>query len=162
MDAKNLALWGDSFASPNGPDVRIDVPWDAEKLPAQSEPLGGLLALYGALYEPDVRAVYGQGGLAGWMFVVQSQFCYVPHDAIVPGTATVSGLSDVTGALAPRPVRLDGLVDGTNRLVTGDTLAKAFAPSQAAYAAAKAPNRLTVGDSKEKVSTWLIAQLKAK
>lgn len=160
IDAKNLALWGDSFAPPNAADVRIDVPWDAEKLPGQSEPLGGLLALYGALYEPDVRAIYGQGGLAGWMFVVQSPFCYVPHDAIVPGAALVSGLSDVAGALAPRPLRLEGLVDGTNRLVTGEKLAKAFAPTQAAYTAAKAANRLMVGGGKEKPAAWLVAQLK--
>jgi hypothetical protein len=162
LDGKRVALWGDSFAAPNAADVRIDVPWDAEKLPAQAEPLGGLLALLGALYEPDVRAMYGQGGLAGYQSLLQSQFCYVPHDATVPGALTTGDLADVAAVLAPRPLRLEGLVDGTNRRVAAEALAKVYAPTQAAYAASKAENRLTIGTGKEKPSAWLAAQLKGK
>jgi cephalosporin-C deacetylase-like acetyl esterase len=165
FDAKQLALWGDSLAVPNGDSVRIDVPWDAEKLPAQSEPLGGLLGLLGALYEPDVRAVYAQGGLAGYESVLRSQFCYVPHDAIIPGALTTGDLSEVAAALAPRSLRLEGLVDGTNRKVSAAILAKCFEPTRTAYTAAKAQERLAIGDEKQKdvkPATWLLAQLKTK
>ena len=46
-----------------------------------AEPLGGLLALFGALFEDDVRAVSVHGGLAGYESLLLSPFCYVPHDA---------------------------------------------------------------------------------
>lgn len=161
VDAGRIALWGDSFAPPNADGVRLDVPWDADKLPAQAEPLGGLLALLAGLYEPDVRAIYGNGGLAGYQSVLQSYFCYVPHDAIVPGALTVGDLGDVAAALAPRPVCLDGLVDGVNCRVSGAALAKAFDVTQTAYQDAKAKDRLTIGGD-VKPAAWLAAQLRAK
>ncbi|MBL8799533.1 MAG: acetylxylan esterase [Planctomycetia bacterium] len=160
VDAKQLALWGDSFAAPNGDAVKLDVPWDAEKLPAQSEPLGGLLALLGALSEPDVKATYGQGGLSGYQAVLQSHFCYVPSDAIVPGALTTGDLCDVAAALAPRAVRLQGLVDGTNRPVSAAVLAKVYEPTRSAYTAAKVGDRLSVGEDKTKPTAWLLGQLK--
>ncbi|OAI47225.1 hypothetical protein AYO44_09910 [Planctomycetaceae bacterium SCGC AG-212-F19] len=165
LDPLNVALWGDSFAAPNAADVRVDVPWDAEKLPGQSEPMGALLALFGALYEPNVRAIYSQGGLAGFRSVLKSQFCYVPQDVIVPGALTAGGLNDVAAALAPRPLRLEGLVDGVNKPVSPEMLAKTFEPIHAAYAAytqALAATRLSIGDSKEKPWAWLLAQMRGK
>jgi cephalosporin-C deacetylase-like acetyl esterase len=160
VDAKKLALWGDSFAAPNGDAVKLEVPWDAEKLPAQSEPLGGLLALFGALYEPDVRAIYGQGGLSGYQAVLQGHFCYLPADAIVPGALTTGDLCDVAAAVAPRPVRLTGLVDGVNRKVSADVLAKTYEPTRSAYTTAKAGERLIVGEDKSAPAAWLLGQLK--
>jgi hypothetical protein len=160
LDAARIALWGDSLAQPNGDAVQLAVPWDAEKLPAQSEPLGGLLALLGGLYEPEVRAIYGQGGLAGYQSVLQSQFCYVPHDAIVPGALTAGDLSDVAAALAPRPLRLEGLVDGVNRRVPAAVLAKTFEPATAAYRTAKVEDRLAISESVTKPAGWIVGQLK--
>jgi cephalosporin-C deacetylase-like acetyl esterase len=162
LDAGRLALWGDSFAPVNLPDRNLQVPWDADKLPLQSEPLGGLLALFGALFEDGVKAAYGQGGLAGYQSLLVSPFLYVPHDAVVPGALTAGDLGDVAAALAPRPVRLEGLVDGLNRRVAPDMAAKAFEPARTTYQAAKAADRLqiVVEPGKESPARWLLAQLK--
>ena len=47
------------------------MPLDADKQPDLAEPLGGLLALFGALYEDDVKAVYVRGGLDGYQSVLR-------------------------------------------------------------------------------------------
>jgi len=112
---KRIALWGDSFAPANPSDVRVDVPLDADKLPASAEPLGTLLALFSALYEKDVRAVYAHGGLVSYASVLDSPFCYLPHDVIVPGALTAGDMSDVISALGPCPTRVEGTVTGLNQ-----------------------------------------------
>ncbi len=112
-----VALWGDSFAPANPPDRDLAVPQDASPFPDHAEPLGGFLALFGALYEKDVKAAYAFGGLKGFASLLESPFCYVPHDTIVPGALTLGDLDDVAAALAPRPLRLEGRVDGLNRRV---------------------------------------------
>ncbi|HEX5272284.1 MAG TPA: acetylxylan esterase [Gemmataceae bacterium] len=117
LDTRRVALWGDSLAPVNAADRDLKVPLDAEKQPDLAEPLGGLLALFGALYEGDVKAVYVRGGLDGYRSVLRSPFVYVPHDIIVPGALTAGDLGDVAAALAPRPLRQEGLVDGQNRRV---------------------------------------------
>ncbi len=117
VDPKRVALWGDSFASPNPPDRRFEMPLEVDGQPAAAEPLGALVALFGALYEENVAAVYVRGGLDSYRSILDSFFCSVPFDAIVPGALTVSDLSDVAAALAPRPVRIEASVDGWNRLV---------------------------------------------
>src|SRR5262249_26376513 len=57
VDAGRVALWGESFAPVNPPERHLAVPLDAEPAPDLAEPLGGLLALFGALFEDDIRAV---------------------------------------------------------------------------------------------------------
>jgi dienelactone hydrolase len=163
LDATRLALWGDSFAPVNPKDRNLEVPWDADKLPTQAEPLGGLLALLGGLFEDRVRAVCARGGLAGYDSVLQSSFCYLPHDAVVPGALTAGDLCDVAGALAPRPLRLEGLVDGLNRRVPNDVVEKAYEPTVAAYRSAEARDRFLLEAESGKplaVAQWLLAQLK--
>jgi hypothetical protein len=164
LDAARCAVWGESFAPVNAADRDLRVPLDAEKLPAQAEPLGGLLALFAALYDPDVRAVSVNGGLDGFASVLQSQFVYIPHDVIVPGALTLGDLGDVTAAIAPRAVRLEGLVDGHDQRVSVERLAKAYEPARTAYRAAKAEDRLTLEDAgaEQKRVAWLLAQVKAK
>jgi len=136
LEPARIALWGDSFAPVNEGDIRVEVPWDADKVPAQSEPLGGLLALFGGLFEDDIRAISVNGGLVSYASLLESQFCFVPHDVIVPAALTTSDLSDVAAALQPRPVLLQGLVDGQNRRA-----------------------KSTVAE-KEAVAAWLVKQLK--
>src|SRR5262249_30231461 len=97
--------------------AELAVPLDADPFPHFAEPLGGLLALLGGLFEESVRAVYVRGGLASYGALLESPFLYVPHDAIVPGAVAVGDLGQVASALAPRPIRLEGLVDGRNRPV---------------------------------------------
>lgn len=159
LDGARLALWGDSFAPVNPPDARVEVPWDAEKLPAQAEPLGGLLALFGALFEDDVRAVHVQGGLASWQTLLQSQFCQVPHDVIVPGALTAGEIGDVVAALSPRPVSLRNLIDGRNRQADRATIVQGLEPALRAYKLGKAEDKLAI-DGKESVASWLLGRLK--
>jgi hypothetical protein len=162
LDETRMALWGDSFAPVNAAGDNVEVPWDAAKLPAQSEPLGGLLALFGALYEPDVRAVYARGGLESYRSLLRSPFLYVPHDALVPGALTAGDLEDVVAALSPRPVRLEGLVDGLNRRLSTLGLEKSYTQARAAYRG-KESGRLVLNAqpaADADVVRWLTAQLK--
>src|SRR5262249_2607613 len=144
VDANKVALWGDSFAPVNAIEVRADVPWDAEKLPAQAEPLGGLLALLGALFEEQIAAVYVHGGLVNYITLLAGPFCYVPHDVIVPGAVPAGDLRYVAAALAPRPLRLQNLVDGRNRKPWVDIAADALEPAPTVYRAEGAAQRLLI------------------
>ncbi len=160
VDGRKLALWGDSFAAPNPEDRETAVPWDADPLPGQSEPLGGLLALFGALFEDDVQAVCARGGLVGCASLLESPFVYVPYDAIVPGALLAGDLNDVAAALAPRALRLEGLVNGLNQLVAPETLA-ALEPVRAAYRSA-GPERLQLlrkAPDGDPPGRWLLARL---
>lgn len=149
-----LALWGDSFAPPNPFDRDLAVPLDAAKLPEQSEPLGGLLALLGALFEDQVTAVHAHGGLASQELLLRSPFCYVPHDAVVPGALTIGDIGDVVAALAPRPVRLTGLVDGFNRTLVKRAAVTHLTSARMAYDSSGTQDRLVI--QTERLSpTWL-------
>ena len=87
----------------------------------QAEPLGGLLAILGGLFDESVRAVAVRGGLSSYLSILEDRFAYVPKDIIVPGIVDAGDISDVVAALAPRPVLLERMVDGRNRLVGSDS-----------------------------------------
>src|SRR6185436_929348 len=80
VDGARVALWGDSFA-PVNPAGFADPLIGEERPPHQSEPLGVLLGLLGALFEDDVKAIVARGGFAGYQALLRDRFCYVPHDA---------------------------------------------------------------------------------
>jgi dienelactone hydrolase len=162
LDAGHIALWGDSFAKVNPERRDLQVPLDADDQPDLAEPLGQLLAVFGALFEEDVRAVYAGGGLTNYRSLLQGPYGYVPHDALVPGAITVGDLGEAAAALAPRPLRLEGLVDGLNRRASDQEIAKAYEPAQAAYREAKAEGSLTLAldtTSGKDVAEWLLKQL---
>jgi hypothetical protein len=159
LDASRVALWGDSFAPVNLPDAILHVPWDAEKVPAQSEPLGGLLALFGALYEDGVVAVHVQGGLASWQTLLGSASCHVARDVLVPGALTAGELGDVAAGLAPRPVRFVGLVDGQNRRASQQVVTAGLEPTLRVYLKEGVKDRLVI-DGKESTAAWVLAHLK--
>jgi hypothetical protein len=141
----------------------LAAPLDAAKQPHQAAPMGGLVALFGALYEPGVRAVYARGGLRDYQSLLRSPFLHVPHDALVPGALTAGDLGDVAAALAPRPLRLEGLVDGLNRRVPAQELMDTYAPARSAYAATGSQGALSLGvepAAAEEVARWLLAALK--
>ncbi len=104
-----------------------------------------------------------RGGLTGYQSLLQSPFCYVPHDVVVPGALTAGDLCDVAAALAPRPLRLEGLVDGLNREVPADVLAQTQGPALAAYRALGAEPRLQLDGAKgrEPAARWILRQLTA-
>jgi cephalosporin-C deacetylase-like acetyl esterase len=160
VDAKRIALWGDSFAPTNPPGFADPLIGEDEP-PRSSEPSGGLLALFGALYEDDVCAVVARGMLAGYQSALRDRFCYVPHDAIVPGALTAGDLGDVAAALAPRPLRLENLVDGRNVLLSAAEARQRFEPTVKAYR--RAPDRLLLmPETAEGVAVWLVKAFNAK
>jgi cephalosporin-C deacetylase-like acetyl esterase len=120
LDSKRIGLWGESFEPANPPHVLLDeqVQWQVgPEIEEQAEPLGGLLAILGALYEDNVRTVAVHGGLATYLSILDDQFAYVPADVIIPGALQIGDIPDLVGALAPHPILLKGLVDGRNRLL---------------------------------------------
>jgi dienelactone hydrolase len=158
VDGKRIALWGDSFAPVNTAKTNFQVPHGVDGWPTHAEPLGGLLALFGALFEDDVRAVFVSGGLTSYHAVLTHFAVLVPHDAAVPGALTAGDLCDLAGALAPQPLHLEGMVDHLNRTVSGAELRKAYAPATQGYATA--PRALTFTDQKSSAAAWLLEQLR--
>lgn len=115
VDPARIGLWGDSFAPANPPEPDPIVPLEADRAPVLAEPLGDLLALLGALFEPDVKAVATFGGLASFAGLLDVPCVHVPADVVVPGLLSAGDLD--TLAAAPRRVRREGRVDGLNRRV---------------------------------------------
>jgi hypothetical protein len=164
LDAGRIALWGDSFARPNPADRNLALPMDAEPYPKLAEPLGGLLALFGALFEEDVRAVVVRGGMVGYESLLRSPFGYVPHDALIPAALTMGDLAGVAAALAPRALRMEGLVDGLNRELPLAAMTRELEPTRTSYLAANAGSHLQIksgGDPGRRAARWLLQELRA-
>jgi dienelactone hydrolase len=162
LDNGRLALWGDSFTSPNPETRELAVPLEVDPFPSQAEPLGGLLALLGALFEEDVRAVSIHGGLLSYLSLLDCPFCYVPHDALVPGVFEAGDVCDLAASIAPRGLRFEKPVDGLNRRTVSNQVGRTFEPARAAYHSLQAASRLQLeGEETTKDSTarWLLSQL---
>lgn len=160
LDASRVALWGDSFAEVNPPERDLKVLHSAADRPPQSEPLGGLLALLGGLFEEDVKAIYVHGGLSDFRSALESPLPYIPHDVVVPGILTTGDVDVLTAALAPRPLWLDGLVDGMNRLVAEGSLLDRYRLTRTAYQEARSADALRLdSNTKESVARWLTMRL---
>jgi dienelactone hydrolase len=164
LDARRVAVWGDSFASPNSPKQDLKLPLGTREEAASSEPLGSLLALLLGLFEEDVRAMYARGGLVGFQSALYSPFLYFPHDVAIPGVLTAGDLSALAAGLAPRPLALVGMVDGLNRAVEPTAIEAVYAPARQAYETAKALDRLVVRgvESAPLPGTWLLQALKGR
>jgi hypothetical protein len=133
LDGTRLALWGDSVSSVNEAPFE-DQPEASGKWPQDVRPLGGLAALLGALFEDGVRAVVVRRGLVAFEATLGAHFCYIPHDTVVPGALTAGDLSDVAAALAPLPLRFEGLLDGRACPVSEADLRRWLDPTLRAYA----------------------------
>jgi len=156
-----IALWGDSFAEPNDPKMNLAVPHDAGMMPRQSEPMAGLLALLGGeVGGANVKAIYVRGGLVSFRSILDSPFCYFPHDAVIPGILTVMDLDEFAAANRNRGLRMEALVDGLNRRADQRTLAKAY---ERATKSRRAKDLLVLRDepsSPAEVAAWLSTHLK--
>jgi dienelactone hydrolase len=120
LDSRRIAVWGESFTPLNQSDVRYELPHNAADRPPSPEPLGGLLALLTALFEDEVRAVYVHRGLGDFRSALNTPFCYLPHDAVIPGVLAHSDLPDLANSLAPRKVWLQNSVDVLNRTAAAE------------------------------------------
>jgi cephalosporin-C deacetylase-like acetyl esterase len=162
LDGDRIALWGDSFVPVNAPERDLVVPYLANDLPDMAEPMGSQVALLGALLDERIVAVRAEGGLAGNLSVLESPFCYVPHDAAIPGALAAGDVCDLVGALAPRPVYLGRLVNGRNQNVSGDVLRTTFAPTVDSYRRAGGAKSFQVTEQVRQGASpahWLLEQL---
>jgi len=162
----SIALWGDSFAEPNDPKMNLAVPLDAGKMPRQSEPMGATLALLGGAVGEKVKGVYVRGALVSFLSILESPYCYFPHDAVVPGILapvdqnTAHDLGMLVQLTSKRGLRMEGLVDGLNRRVDQRTIEQEFG-GIVKYRPANQPIELHAEPSSPaEVAAWLAAQLK--
>jgi cephalosporin-C deacetylase-like acetyl esterase len=163
LDSQRIGVWGDSFVPANPPRLSLDeLPqWQVgPDIGRQAEPLGGLLAILSALYEDRVRAVAVRSGLVSYFSILGDRFAYVPQDIVVPGILQWGDLPDVAAALAPRPLLLEGLVDGRNRLVAESLLRQQLEPLWETYKKAGAPPpTIRVKQAIEGLAEWFLAHL---
>lgn len=119
IDGKRLAVWGDSLAKVNPPDVWIAVPLDVEG-PVISEPVGDHLAiLAGLLEEKNVAAIYARGGVDLVPSMFSGPYFAVPHDAIVPASRQIAeAIVPVVQESFKDRFQRDGVVDAQNREVS--------------------------------------------
>lgn len=158
LDAARIALWGDSFAPLNVPPFD-DKPLESRDCPRESEPIGGLLALFAALFEDGIKAVLIRRSLAAFESALCSPFLYLPHDVVVPGALTAGDLADVAASLAPLPLRFEGLVDGRNCEVSEPELRRWLEPARQVYGAHE--RRLVLSPSVTgQAAAWLAAELR--
>jgi dienelactone hydrolase len=161
IDATRIALWGESFAPANPRDLFLDELEQevGPQIQYRAEPLGTSTVLLAGLFEADVRAVAGRGGLASYLSVVEHAFAYVPMDAIVPGMLQVSDLVDIAAAQAPRPLLLEALVDGRNARLTSGELAGTLRSLVQVYEKPGASGHMRLGAESRPVAAWLAGQL---
>lgn len=134
-------LWADSLTVANPDCVVAQVPLDVEPCPGLAEPGAALVALLTALFEDSISAVHVRGGLDSFESLLQSQFCYVPMDATVPGALRAGDLKFICSVLAPRRVRLVGMVNGLNYAVSPASLRDRYRVCLDAYREAREPDR---------------------
>jgi cephalosporin-C deacetylase-like acetyl esterase len=130
IDPARIAFWGDSFAGTNPNDFAFDqseMQAPGPFVQHQAEPMGALVALLAGLYEERAAAIGARRGLVSFVSVLEDRFCHVPLDAIVPGILEAADVADIVTALGTRPVLLEGLVDGRNRVAPNAKLASEYA-----------------------------------
>jgi len=161
LDASRLALWGESLMPVNDAQLVPDeLPlWQVgPQIQQQGEPLGGLLAVLGALYDPNVRAIAVRNGLVSYASILDDAFVYVPADITVPGLLEAGDVADMEAALAPKPMLLDDLIDGKNRLVSASDFRGQLDPVYRAYR--EIPANLTIrSNERSLVAEWLLSHL---
>jgi cephalosporin-C deacetylase-like acetyl esterase len=164
LDAHRMGLWGDSFDPPNPAHLLIHEPaqWQiGPQIEQEAEPLGGLSALLGALYESSVRTVVVHGGLVSYLSILNKNFAYVPQDVIVPGILSVGDIADVAAALSPRPLMFAGLVDGQDELVSESGLRSQLQRVYEAYGTRSSSELLIrSGVGTFGIADWFLAQLR--
>jgi dienelactone hydrolase len=157
-----LALWGDSFAPSNDPRANLQVPYEAEPFPRLGEPLGGLLALLAPLVsDAPIAGAYVHGGLVSYRSLLESPFLYVPHDVVEPGFLAKMDLDEVARRFAPRPLKLEGLINGLNLTVDAAALRTSYGRTTEAYGAYA--NRLQLQPQRSsdgEIAAWLNKVLK--
>ena len=141
----SICLWTESFAKVNGGSTVVETPRDVESPPFLAEPLGfsaALVYFFGARGnggDSDCRGLLARGGLVSFSGVLKSPFIHVSEDSLE--LALLRGFENEDYAIAAyrlakdngralNPVRLEGLVDGSNRVASQAEIDRSFARFQ--------------------------------
>jgi len=159
LDPQRIGLWGDSFSPPNPAHILLnELPQYqiGPQIEQLAEPLGGMLAMLGALYKPDVKTIFVHGGLTSFLSMLHDGFPYVPQDVIVPGVLELGDIGAVADSLAPRPVRLEAMVNGKNQLLPEDAVRTQMAGSSGKMPASV---EIRAGEKTYGLTDWFHAHL---
>jgi len=115
-DAGRVSLWGESLAAPNPADRSEVVPLGIGNPNTFGEPGAAHLALLAALFDENVSAVVAGGGMDSFYSVLDSEFLYVPHDAVI-SSPELGDVDDLAQAIAPCRVLRHSSINGLNRRV---------------------------------------------
>jgi len=126
IEGNRLAVWGDSLTAPDHGGKGTMIPMGMEQQPSVAEPLGGVLGLLTALFDEEIVSVYVFGGLVSFESALNSPFCGIPHDVVVPGAVSVGDLPLLAEVMQPTRLRLDGLVGGLNRRVRPESAQRLY------------------------------------
>jgi dienelactone hydrolase len=157
FDWENLVVWSESFAPTIQDQEHVALPQDLTQ-PAHAETHSAVFAsLITNAY--SFRALVSRGGLVSFRSVLDSPFIHVPFDALPRNVFRTGDLLDIWAHIAPKPLRLEGLVDGTNRRVTGGRLQKALEPVTQAYKEGGLVVKEDYTPDAE-LAKWIVEQLK--
>ncbi len=113
-----LVLWGEAGVPVNPSTTNFQIPRGVSVWPAEAEPLGGLLAFLGALYEERVSAAIVVGGLTDFRSALSDPAVFIPHDAAIPGAISAGDLDGLAAGLMPLPLMVCAPVNHRNQPVS--------------------------------------------
>ena len=138
-------MWGDSPLNALPISTNFNLPRDDDSiLPMQPEPLGGLLSLFSALFNDDVKAITIKGGLASYASILKHHLVQIPHETLIPGIFNMGDISLLINALGSRTIFLDQMVDGLN-LEVAETNVEQLIMNNAKER--KLPNNIHLGEA---------------
>jgi len=120
VDGARIALWGDSEAPVNSPKLLLDETpgWQiGPDIQYEADPLGGLLVLFGGLYEDNLRAIATRRSLISFESTLEDPFVYLPGHVIVPDMLSAGDLSDIAASLPPALILSESPIDAKNRIL---------------------------------------------
>lgn len=132
IDGSRIALWGDSEApaNPRRPLLDESPGWQVgPDVQYESDPLGGLLAMFGALYEDNLRAIATRRGLIGFESLLEDTFTYVPAHVIVPDMLSAGDLSDIAASMQSTAMLLESPIDARNLIISPEALRSKLEPA---------------------------------
>jgi dienelactone hydrolase len=157
LDWDDIVVWSESMAPAVEDSTQVAVPHDIEQ-PLHAEPRAAVFASLIADAYP-FKAILSRGGLTSFRSVLDSPFIHVPMRDLPINVFQTGDLPDVWSRLPPMPLRLEGLVDGTNRRVTGERLERALRPVSEAYKKGGLVVKEDYTPDAE-LAKWIVEQLK--
>lgn len=120
VDSKRMALWGESEAPVNRQRLLADESpgWQiGPDVQHECDPVGGLLTVFGMLFESELRTGVTRRGLSSFESILDDAFAYIPGHVIVPDLLGAGDLSDIIDALPAKSLLRLSAVNAKNQPV---------------------------------------------